>query len=337
MITINDTTYIFNNLRVENPDSIKVHFDVSKLEREIELLKNQINKNNSDIVNAIIENGNEESFLPFISNDALATTGITLLVFFLGFLLRWILFFFERKKKRRQIKSFIHFYIKKITAGYNPKIHKAYLDFSTNTSIDSGIILTPPKILSNDFLRVLNIDSTEVFEGFKEKKEISNILSQIEFLNKLLDEVQQFHQKALTRSNEFRSDLEMMINNYVATLAEFIEYEKKNTPNYQNSNHFIHFNQSVIDFYNGIAGTPQIEKFRNDILRVNQAYVVNNNLYLNHHVGIKIADKGKSLSYLLTHLEIHTAEFKSQYKAFSDMVENSNNSILNQIGNINWN
>lgn len=333
----NDTTYLINNLRIKNPDSLKVYVNLSTVERELVLLKNQIKRDNSDIVKAILENGKEESFLPFISNDALATTGITLLVFLLGLLVRWVVIFFERKKKRAEIKFFIHFYLQKITAGYNPRIHKAYLDFSTNTSIDSGIVLTPPKILSNDFLRILNMDSKEIFEAFKEKKEITNILSQIEFLNKLLDEVQQFHEKALIRNNELRSDLEIKINDYVETLVEFIDYEKYNTINYQRTPHYSHFNQSIIDYYKEIAGTPQIEKFRNDILRMNQVYVVNNNLYTNHPVGSEIAKKGKSLLYLLTNLENHTNEFKNQYKEFSNMVNNSNDSLLEQIRVIKWN
>jgi hypothetical protein len=337
MIISNDTTYLINNLRIENPDSVKAFVNLSNIERELELLKNQIKLDNSDIVKAIIENGKEESFLPFISNDALASTGITLLVFLLGFLVRWVVIYFERKKKRTQIKSFIHFYLKKITTGYNPKIYKAYLDFSTNTTIDSGIVLTPPKILSNDFLRILKMDSKEVFEAFKEKNEITDILGQTEFLNKLLDEVQQFHEKALSRSNELRSDLEIMINDYVETLVEFVDFEKYNTINYKKSQHYLHFNKSILDYYDEIAGTPQIEKFKNDILRVNQAYVVNTDLYTNHPVGNKIAKKGKNLSYLLSNIEIHTNEFKKQYKEFADMVNNSNNSLIGQISKIKWN
>ena len=93
------------------------------------------------------------------------------------------------------------------------------------------ITLTPPKILSNDFQRLLHIDSKELFDSIKEKKELSNVVGQIDFLSNLIPEVQSYHANALSRSNEFREKLNSdRITSYNVCYTKLLRITLNNGP-----------------------------------------------------------------------------------------------------------
>lgn len=303
----------------------------------------KINTFNSGSLNDSTSNINtvfsEDYFWNRISDDALVSTIITILVFIIGHIVDYGFRKFSEHREKKEIKSFIYFHLKKITDEYLPKIVDKYKEVSKSTSVDTGVLATPPKILSNDFERILNIDNVTIFKNFKikEKRNVSNIISQVEYVNKLLIEIQTYHQNFLDKSDPMRKDFEDDLYDYFNLLAEFLEFEKKenNNKRYPDTNRLI--NDKIILYYKEIAGTRQLDRLMNEIVRMIQKHLVQTELYRNHELAKQIVGQGKSISHLFTSINDLTNEYNGQYLAFSTMMENSKKSLIDNINKIDWN
>ncbi len=331
-----DTIIVRNQFYPMKIDSIKVNSDFSLIVKELDSVKMQNQRDFNKLGQTILVSSKKEQFLKSVSNDALFTTITTILVFSLGVLINIFIKWLDRLKKRKETRAFIKHHLDKIIDSYSTILQKAYSDFSKNTTIDSGILLTPPKILSNDFQRILHLDSKELFNSIKEKKELSSVVSQVDFLNNLLPEVQTYHEKALKRSDSFREKLNIDLNIYMDSLADFVEYEKNNTLEYESTEPYKIINDSILKFYKEISGKRELQKFYDEILRPNQEYLVKSDLFRTHAIGKIISQQGKDLSHLFNDLKGLTDEFKEQYSEFSKLVKTSFDSMKNNVGKINW-
>jgi hypothetical protein len=331
-----DTIIVRNQFYPMKIDSIKVNSDFSLIVKELDSVKMQNQKDFNKLGQTILVSSKKEQFLKSVSNDALFTTITTILVFSLGVLINIFIKWLDRLKKRKETRAFIKHHLDKIIDSYATILQKAYSDFSKDTTIDSGILLTPPKILSNDFQRILHLDSKELFSSIKEKKELSNVVSQVDFLNNLLPEVQSYHEKALKRSESFREKLNNDLNIYMDSLADFVEYEKNNIQKYESTEPYKILNDSILKFYKEISGKRELQKFYDEILRPNQEYLVKSDLFRTHAIGKIIAQQGKDLSHLFNDLKGLTDEFKVQYSEFSKLVKTSFDSMKSNVGKINW-
>lgn len=331
-----DTIIVRNQFYPMKIDSIKVNSDFSLIVKELDSVKMQNQRDFNKLGQTILISHKKEGFLKFVSNDGLFTTIITILVFSLGVLINIIFKWIKRSKRRKETRVFVKYHLDKIIDSYSTKLHEAYYDFSQNTTIDSGILLTPPKILSNDFQRILHVDSKELFNAIGKKKELSNIVSQVDFLNNLIPEVQAYHDNALKGSNKFREKINDSLNKYVDSLADFVEYERVNTKEYASTEPYITINDSIIKFDAEIAGKRELQKFYDEILRPNQEYLVKSDLFRTHDIGKIIAQQGKDLSYLINDLKGLTDEFKNQYSEFSELVKTSFESMKSNTDKISW-
>lgn len=331
-----DTIIIKNQIYPIKVDSIKVNSDFTAIVTQLDSIRQQ-NRNDFDRLSQTIEVAyKKDNIFKFVSNDALFTTITTIIVFSLGILINIISKWIDRKKHKRSIRIFIKQHLDKIADSFSKRLQDGYDKIATETTIDSGITLTPPKILSNDFQRVLHIDSKELFDSIKEKKELSNVVGQIDFLSNLIPEVQSYHANALSRSNEFREKLNSDINQYMDSLAGLVNHEKYNTINYERTEPYKTINASIIKFYNEIAGKRELQKFYDEILRPNQEYLVRTKLFETHAFGNQIANQGKDLSHLFNDLKNLTKEFKDQYSEFSGLIKSSTKSLKENMEKINW-
>jgi len=331
-----DTIIVKNQFYPMKLDSIKVNSDFSLIVKELDSLRIQSQSDFSELRQTILVSHKKEGFLKIVSNDALFITITTILVFSLGILISIIIKWLDRLKQRKETRTFIKHHLDKIIDSYSATLQKAYSDFSQNATIDSGILLTPPKILSNDFQRILHVDSKELFASIKEKKEMSNVVSQVDFLNNLIPEVQSYHDNALKGSNAFREKLNDDLNKYMDSLADFVDYEKDNTKDYESTEPYKTINDSIIKFYKEISGKRELQKFYDEILRPNQEYLVKLNLFRTHDIGKIIAQQGKDLSHLFNDLKGITDEFKYQYSEFSKLIKTSFESMKSNVDKINW-
>lgn len=271
-----------------------------------------------------------------ISDDALASTLITISVFIIGYFIDYLLKKRSENKNNKEIRSFIHFHLSKITTNYLPTIISKYLEASETTTVDSGVLTTPPKILSNDFQRILKIDSVLLFNCFSEKKNISNIISQVEFIDELLKEVQIYHQNFFTKSDPMREELEIQLYDYFDLLASFLEFEERDNNSSTNSETVNLISRLVFLYYDEIASTRNLQRLYDEIVRVIQHRLVSTDIYKTHSVCKKIVYKGKKISHLFTSIKDITQEYCDQYKAFSEMMSNSKNSLIENINKIKW-
>lgn len=331
-----DTIIIKNQIHPIKYDSIKVYIDNSQLIYQLDSLRNDNITELKELRETILIANKKDSFTKYISNEALFTTFTTILVFTLGILINILIKRCERNKLKRKTRIFVKHHLDKITSNFATRLESSYTKFSNDTTIDTGISLTPPKILSNDFQRILNIDTKELFNAIANKEAISNVISQIEFMNNLVSEVQYYHANALKRSNQFREKLNHELSQYLDSVAEFIEYERLNTPNYENNDSYKLINESISLYYNEMAGKRTLERFYNEILRPIQQHLVDTDLFRTHEVGKVIASKGKNLSHLFNDLFRHNDEFKEQYKEFAEYIKNSNERLEKEIKKINW-
>lgn len=278
----------------------------------------------------------KDNIFKVVSNDALFTTITTIIVFSLGILINIIGKKVERERHKRSIRTFIKQHLDNIVGPFSNRLQSAYNKIATETTIDSGITLTPPKILSNVFQRILHLDSKELFDSIKEKKELSNMIGQIDFLNNLIPEVQSYHTDALSKSNEFREKFNSGISHYMDSLAEFVKHEKNNTLSHELTEPYKIINASILKFYKEIAGQRELQKFYDEILRPNQEYLIKTKLFETHALGKQIAKQGKDLSHLFNELLILTEEFKGQYSEFYELIKSSTNSLKENMEKINW-
>ncbi len=317
-------------------DSIKVDADYSIIANGLDSLRIQNKSNFNDLRQTILISNQKDNLLTFVSNDALFTTLSTLLVFSLGIMSTIIIKEIGKYKHKKKIREFVKYHLDNIITTFAPNLKFAYSDIADKTTIDSGIRLTPPKIFSNDFQRILHIDSKELFDSVKMKTELSNIISQVDIIDTLISDVQSYHKHALNESGKYREKLVVLSKQYEDALAKFVEYERQNTEDYETNIHYITINNSILKYYKEISGKRELQKFRNEILRPNQKYLVLSNLFRTHKFGKELAENGRNLSFLLVDLDNLINEFKEQYIEFSELIDNATNSMISNIDKINW-
>lgn len=244
--------------------------------------------------------------------------------------------YYERGSERRRVKKYFRYQVDKLADSYSVKLIKAYIEFYKTITIDNGVPMNPPKLFSGDFERIRKIESKELFQSIVEKKELSNILNQIDYFDNIISEVADYHKSALVTSDNIREKLEEQINQYMNLLTEFTEFERKNNHNYKTDPHFLKFNESVVYFYNDIAGKRALQEFYERVLRPNQEYLVKEQLFRTHQTGKELAELGKILSYRYNDLQRWTTEYIDQFKIFAEYLGESRKLLIESRDKINW-
>jgi hypothetical protein len=102
---------------------------------------------------------------------------------------------------------------------------KVYKDTYLQTNIDSGILTSPPKVLTNIFQRVGRINEQELLDSFKSddsRESISIIINHVEFLGQMPIEIEKYHKHILEQSNIMRLRMQNNTDKYSKLLAEYI-------------------------------------------------------------------------------------------------------------------
>ncbi len=290
----------------------------------------------NSLTNSIPEIQNNKGIWGWVSNDAIFATLTSVLVFSLGILAGYIRTKIKENRSKKQIRHFVKHHIDQVVQSYSSSLVDAYRHFAQYTTVDTGILLTPPKILSNDFERLLRIDSRELFIAFKDKKVISAIISNIDFLNHLLNEIQSYHEKVLERSNVLRNKISDELNEYLLSLADLVYFEETETENYQNTEPYNTINQSLVTFNNELNGSRELMNVLLQIIRPNQEFLVHNGYFRTHKHGREITLLGRTLNHLIDQLGQLTHEFKTQYMDFAHQTEDAINRIKFESNKIDW-
>jgi hypothetical protein len=330
-----DTIIVNNQIIPVKIDSLHVNSDFSIIVDHLDSIKIQ-NKKGFQQLSQTIETNTLQSKFKSVSKDAIFSTITTILIFSLGILINLIIKKIEKGRSKKSIRSYAKLHLDRIVDPLTNKLQEGYTKIANETSIDTGIMLTPPTIMSNDFYRFLQIDTKALFESIKKKKELSNIVSQIDYISNLISEVKFYHSNALTRSNEIRERLNTSFNKYMDSLVNCLLYEKKTTSDYEKKEPYKTINNSIVKFYEEYSGKRELQKFFDEILIPNQGFWVNGKYLETHPNGSDVGESGKDLAHLINDLKILTNEFKEQYAEFSESIKKSSISLNENLGKISW-
>ncbi len=331
-----DTIIVNNHAFPVIPDSIAVKTDYSLLVDRLESLVIQNQISYSQLEKAIIRIGEKEKLFGLITWDTFFTVLTPILVLLLGFFIERYIKYREKVKRRRDARRYIEYHLKNITEKYTSRLLYLYKNLSKETTIESGIKLTPPEIISSDFQRVLNIDSREIFNSFQESEEISKIISQIELINTQNKRVKDYHSNFRESNNKLK---ELLFNKSKELLEELIHF--KDTDSEILSPHVpspeaIKIGDILTDYYNNRNNDKPIQSLKTKLLSPIIWYVEVNEI-LKVTIRIKRAyNSCIDLHSIISKLEAEIIDFKDQYNDFAEVLEMTNKRIKDSMKKINW-
>ena len=315
--------FISDSLQGSKIDSVWFHLEEQK--NEIENLSKTIEKVAS------------EKLWGIFSYDTVFTVSVTLLIFTLGIIIDRILKSIDQKQKDKELKRYFKTYIDKIIDRTCPKLIEIYKDFYQNIDINSGIPTSPPKILTGDFERIKNIDDTQLFKAIHEKESLSRLLSHLDFVEKLISEVDDYHQHTREEGDKIRMDLEHKINEYFNLLANYQDHIRENQPNYEYRDEFHKLVYNLImKYYTEIANTRQVKKLFREIIRPIQKFAVTSNIFRKDPIAYQITEAGKEISMKYTKLKRVTIDFRLQYREFKNYVEEAQQGLNEARLKVTW-
>lgn len=301
-----------------------------------EYLKNQ-SESIKKIAEVIDKISTQDKFLDLVSYDTVFTVTVTLSIFVLGILINRLLKYIDKKKKERKLRKYFKFYIDRITDKMCSKLSEMYRKFYQDINIDSGIPFTPPKILTGDFERMHNIEDKTLFSAIAEKESFSKLQSNIDFVEKLISEIDKSHEHSRKESELLRTPLQEMINDYFDLLSHFVEHIRINQPQYPHCNEFRDLvNNSIIKYHKEFAKTRQLKRLHREIIRPIQEEVVTTNIFRVDLMGFEIADLGKKISNKYSYLKRLTIDFKLGYRKFHKDIDNAQTELKIERSKINW-
>ena len=294
------------------PDTVNVKSaDLKQLNNSIEDLRQEI----------ITEISKKEPKLLGAKYDTVFTVLVTLLIFILGIIIDRIIKRKQEKKELEELRSYFLNQISELNTQIGPALVRGYNDYYRKTiSIDKGIPTTPPKMLMNNFDRLLHMESDRLFKSFPKdsKDKFNKYFSKIDFISNLLREVDSFHDVVLHRSEQIRNNIVALDFAYIKSLAEFTEFEKYNTINYEQTRNYRFIAEKLQLYHRNYAGKRKLSEYYIEIIRSIQSYIVREtDLHTSHPVGEKIADLGKQFSHNYNDLRLLTIEVRLQYREFA--------------------
>tara|TARA_R110002050_G_scaffold157576_2_gene286196 strand:+ start:3320 stop:4381 length:1062 start_codon:yes stop_codon:yes gene_type:complete len=317
-------------------DSITVKADYSLIVAELDSIKVQNAKGLKQINNTLQSSLENENFLGLISFDTLFTILVPILIFILGILVdRWAKNI-SQCRKRKDIRGLAYFHLAKI-GSFIEKIEVAYRRMSEETSLDSGILLTPPRILSNDFQRILNIDYQELFLAVREKNALSSIISEVETISQLLQNVDEYHNRVTKVSGEKREVLAKKIYRVYDILVEYNEEIRKREPDqFENNDTYTLINTNVIAYYTEYSGTRNIGQMIEKLVTPIQNHIVERGIFRTDEKAKEVTEVIKSLYDSINEIEVIIGEFKKQYNDFADVLNSSRTNLEGNLSSVNW-
>ncbi len=243
---------------------------------------------------------------------------------------------YERKKERKELRTYYKTFLNKIIVTTESFSH-LYKNFYQSINIDSGIPTTPPKILTGNFDRVNRIEDAKLFYAIKEKENLAVLLSNIDYVQKLISEIDNYHTHYLKQSEFLRTPLQEMINNYIDLLSKYTEHVRITNPNYPNCSEFNKLvGDSIMKYYKEISGTRQLKEFYRKILRPVQEYVVETDIFRRDVIASQIAELGKEISHQYNHLKRLVTEFRLDYRKFYKYTVTSKDNLIRERDKITW-
>ena len=297
----------------------------------------QNHQNFNELSKAIIASNNDNRFIEFVSNDALFTLVITLFVFFIGGLAKWIWKLIELSNKNKKTQTFIKYYLDKVVPNVE-QIETIYKNVSEATCINVGIDIISPKVYTYDWHTILKIDAIEIYFSFKEKEAINKIVRQLNFIDEIISNCEIYHNLLLHKTNKTTEKLQIKYTDFKDSVFAYTEYIRMEKPNNFNSdNVYVFLNEHMIKHINDVKENYRnTTKFYNETLRPILLYLVDSNLFRVNQYANNITNEANRFSDLYFELSKELEDFSKQYADYSKHISTARISIINNMAIINW-
>ncbi len=293
-----------------------------------------INCYSSDV---FISSPSNDKLWGLFSYDTIFTVLITLFVFASGILIDRLIKFCDRKKEQKELRYYFRHFLDIITDKTCPQLIEMYANVYKSNGINEGIPTAPPKILTGNFTRIRKIQDKELFSAFNDKDSFSKILSNIDFLELMIGEIDSFHKRIRGESDEIRKTLQEDVNKYFDTLAKYVEHVRINNPQYQGVTAFRNLvNNSILMYHQQPGMKHKFTEVYKKIIRPIQEQVVQTNIFRIDPIGFEIAELGKSISLQFSYIKRMTIDFRIDYRKFSRHVKDTQDSLIMVRNKINW-
>jgi len=289
-----------------------------------------------ELTKAIISSGKDNIFWGHFSYDALFATVTTILVIILTELIRELFKLCQKKKREKELRKFIKIHLDKLMP-YIENIGKTFEEISNKTTVDTGLYILPPQISKYDFKILMEPNKRELYDSFKEKNRIVNILSQIDSILGVITMSETYHEKLVLSTGNLHNELVKELDNFLNLVASFLEEIRKNAPDiYQQMDEYIFLNEKLIYYYKEIVGTRKIALFHSEVLRPVLKYIVDERLFRLTESANQITKVAKKFSNLYFVLSTEINDYNTQFSSYVANIAQQRQKIEENIASIDW-
>lgn len=279
----------------------------------------------------------EDKLWGLFTYDTVFTVVVTLFVFIAGILANILAKYIDRLNTKKELRQYFKHFVDRVTDRTCPELISMYRDVYQKHGLNEGIPTAPPKILTSDFVRIGSMQDKDLFHAFADKESLSIILSNLDYIELLINEIDSFHKRIRKESDDLRKPLTEKVNKYFDKLADYIGHMERDNPQYECREEFIKMcNDALVLNFREKGFGRQFTKVYKTIIRPIQEMVVNTKIYqLDSHAS-EIAVLGKDISIQFNYLKRMTVVFRLDYRKFSRSVKEAQDRLVESRQKINW-
>lgn len=285
----------------------------------------------------IIPESSNDKMWGLFTYDTVFTVFTTLLVFALGIFVDRLIKHLDRIRQQKELRLYFKHFLDIITDRTCPQLASMYEEVYKTSGINEGIKSTPPKVLTGDLTRIRSIQDKHLFRAFKNKAPYSEIISHLDFLELVIFEVDSFHNRVRSKSDELKKPLQNDVNKYFDVLGKYLEHVRLSNPQYPGLAEFRDLvNNSILMYHQEPRMKRKFTEVYIRIIRPIQRQVVQSNIFRADPIGYEIAELGKQISIQFHYVRIVTIEFRLEYRKFSRYIKETQAALSTARQKIRW-